>query len=140
MSQIFCKRCGKPIIGKGSRDKKYCSKECRTIPIGTKKVLANGGYIEIKTYNGWLQEHRYIMEQHLCRSLLPNERVHHKNGDRTDNRLENLELCSKPINGHPPGQRITDLIQELSKCLIAQGFNESQISIILKEINQTLRI
>lgn len=52
-------------------------------------------------------EHRLVMEAHLGRKLLPAESVHHRNGQRADNRLSNLELWS---SSQPYGQRVEDKV------------------------------
>lgn len=65
------------------------------------------GYIRIKIGGIRIYEHVYNMEQYLNRKLWPKETVHHLNGVRDDNRLENLELWS---SHHPPGQRVADKI------------------------------
>ena len=46
--------------------------------------------------SGYIAEHRYIMSEYLKRPLTKFEHIHHLNGVKYDNRIENLEL----INGH----------------------------------------
>lgn len=97
------------------------------VPIGSKHDDGQG-YIVVKVFDskdGWVKEHRYVMEQYLGRPLTSTETVHHKNGDRTDNRLENLELWS---TSHLPGQRVSDRL-EWAKAFIAR-YENTQLELV----------
>lgn len=65
------------------------------------------GYVWIWRGGVKIQEHRWVMQGLLGRTLLDHERVHHINGVRHDNRPVNLELWSID---QPPGQRVEDKV------------------------------
>jgi hypothetical protein len=101
---------------------KFCSGTCRnlarkkagyTIDKHGYKILTSG------RKGGYCQpEHQAVMERVVGRELLPGETVHHKNGIRTDNRAENLELWS---SRHGGGQRVEERIADAQAFLAEHG-------------------
>jgi len=74
-----------------------------------KKRITHNGYVRFTVPGGGQYfEHRYLMERHIGRKLLKGENVHHVNGVKTDNRIENLELW---VTNQPSGQRPQDLVE-----------------------------
>ena len=86
------------------------------------KVLSGTGHPNVNKA-GTIMEHIKIMSDHLGRPLKKGENVHHKNGIRDDNRIENLELWTKH---QPTGSRIKDLIIYSKEILKKYGNNETK--------------
>lgn len=130
------KLCGKCHYAKYKKSRNSCVDcgiQCtafstRCIPCSNKKKVKyiegrsinKDGYILLRTNNRSVLEHRYVMEQHVGRKLFSHETVHHKNGVRDDNRIENLELWSSL---HPAGQRVEDKVKWAKEILKLYGKN-----------------
>lgn len=133
--------CAAPDCGDKAHSKGYCQSHYQRVRKGLpidqalRKLAPKGSgtytdgyhYIVAKNHpnamgrSGVIGAHRLIMAEMLGRPLLPGETVHHKNGNRSDNRLHKghelhcpngLSCCNLELwaSSQVPGQRVRDLI------------------------------
>lgn len=82
------------------RERYWHNKGYRTYMRGYRKIMAPENH-PYSDKDGYVLEHRLVMEAHIGRYLQPGEVVHHINGKRDDNRIENLQLrVSRKDHGH----------------------------------------
>lgn len=116
--------CSKAVHGYG-----YCighaAQRRRGQELRALKVYDGRGYVDKNGYRvinvggkKQMLEHRKVMMDHLGRAFYPDETVHHKNGNRSDNRIENLELWS---GMQPGGQRVEDKVAYAREILRRYG-------------------
>lgn len=89
---VQCKKCGKDFKTEYLRPGKYCSQKCY-IRVGERFLEL--GYWVVRKDGRKIKEHRWVMEQHIGRNLTDEEIVHHRNHDKLDNRVENLQLTTR---------------------------------------------
>jgi len=101
----------------------FCSNKCSTKTNGNGRSsdwkLSVDGYV-YKSINGKkVLQHRIVVENFFGRKLMPYENVHHINGIKNDNRIENLELW---LTQQPKGQRIGDKLNAAIELLREHGY------------------
>lgn len=72
---------------------------------------------ETSRTKGFILEHRMVMARYLKRPLTPDDQIHHRNGNKTDNRIANLRLVTKQTHHIAPADKIAVSITEIEDCV-----------------------
>lgn len=151
-----CNTCEKGFVTFDKKYTKNCSRECSNRSQSSRqfgesnpnykdgKKITDQGYVQLLVgkdhpmagRGGYVLEHRYVMSQFLDRPLRRCEVIHHLNGNRQDNRIENLELCGKQESTQPVGQRYYDVIKSIMDHKLITGMDiktRKEISIAIHE-------
>ena len=144
-----CEFCGTEFIRPHGKFQTYCSRRCSMLARGGNKASGpyrhpeghelrhSSGYVQVKVDGKWVMQHRLVMAQILGKPLQQTDRVHHKNGDRQDNRPENLELWSGvgTSKKDPPGVRVVDKVLDMLASLTS--VERAKVAARLAEIDAT---
>lgn len=105
--EVMCETCGKKFLSRRrAKLARFCSRQClydgmrgpKSADWKGGRLVNSEGYVLIyapdnpSSHDGYIKEHRLVMEQTLGRRLSKEESVHHINGVRSDNRPDNLQL------------------------------------------------
>ena len=97
--------------------------------------MTNKGYkvVYCREEKKYLPQHRVVYEKHYGIKLLPHQNIHHINGDRSDNRIENLEVWD---TSQPKGQRVEDKIKFYFD-LISQYRDNPEYKLLIERYSET---
>lgn len=97
--------------------------------------ISSNGYVR----NGSKYVHRETMQAFLKRTLSKTEHVHHKNGDKRDNRIENLEVLNESAH-HKLHWKGIGIDQELLRRLVSEGKSFNCIAKLMKRPYSTVQV